>query len=561
MNILVNKRQITPHKLSLKQFETGTTLVFTLDDYKYEERDLRNYKAYAVTSIKGIVNMTELQMSVNGTQIELTWKIEDPDLQQAGAINYQIVFKENANEDGTEGAAVFYTYQSIIQCSESIDGDNYVSANYPTILKQWLDRINALSGDYDIAIRYINVGETLLPDERLAGRLYYQIEDEETFAGHFEDHNGNVLADISPHVNNSDIHITAEERRTWNSKADASAIDDHIGDTTHITDAERVTWNNKQNAISGAASTITTNNLTASRALVSNSDGKVVASDVTATEMGYLDGVTSNIQTQLNAKASSSSLTSHTGDTTVHITAAERTAWNGKAAGTHSHAISDVTNLQTTLNAKAPLASPTLTGTPKAPTAAAGTNTTQIATTAFVTTAVGKKQATVTGGATTITSNNLTASRALISDANGKVAVSGVTSTELGYLDGVTSNVQTQLNGKAPSSHTNNTTLHITSAERTKWNAKVAYPNYSSFTEILNTNDSLYTATADGFLVIRCVDGGSKGYFYGSIGNLPINIQVTNWEDEVDLMYPVPKGTTILRSSASGSYAYWLNAL
>ena len=36
---------------------------------------------------------------------------------------------------------------------------------------------------------------------------------------------------------------------------------------------------------------------------------------------------------------------------------------------------------------KAPLASPTLTGTPKAPTAAAGTNTTQLATTAFVTSA------------------------------------------------------------------------------------------------------------------------------------------------------------------------------
>lgn len=42
----------------------------------------------------------------------------------------------------------------------------------------------------------------------------------------------------------------------------------------------------------------------------------------------------------------------------------------------------------TLLNAKAPLASPTLTGTPKAPTAAAGTNTTQIATTAFVQTAI-----------------------------------------------------------------------------------------------------------------------------------------------------------------------------
>lgn len=40
---------------------------------------------------------------------------------------------------------------------------------------------------------------------------------------------------------------------------------------------------------------------------------------------------------------------------------------------------------------RAPLASPTFTGTPSAPTAAAGTNTTQLATTAFVTTAVANK--------------------------------------------------------------------------------------------------------------------------------------------------------------------------
>lgn len=42
------------------------------------------------------------------------------------------------------------------------------------------------------------------------------------------------------------------------------------------------------------------------------------------------------------------------------------------------------TATQTALNLKADLASPTLTGTPAAPTAAAGTNTTQIATTAYV---------------------------------------------------------------------------------------------------------------------------------------------------------------------------------
>ena len=78
-----------------------------------------------------------------------------------------------------------------------------------------------------------------------------------------------------------------------------------------------------------------------------------------------------------------------------------------------------------------------------------------------VQTALTSKQDTVVGGASTITADNLTASRALVSNSSGKVAVSNITSTELGYLDGVTSNVQTQLNKKlekAPVTSVNNKT-------------------------------------------------------------------------------------------------------
>lgn len=58
-------------------------------------------------------------------------------------------------------------------------------------------------------------------------------------------------------------------------------------------------------------------------------------------------------------------------------------AW-GSITGT----LTDQTDLNTALGLKAPLASPTFTGTPAAPTAAQGTNTTQLATTAFVQTEI-----------------------------------------------------------------------------------------------------------------------------------------------------------------------------
>jgi hypothetical protein len=78
------------------------------------------------------------------------------------------------------------------------------------------------------------------------------------------------------------------------------------------------------------------------------------------------------------------------------------------------------TAAQTALDLKAPLASPTFTGTAMAPTATAGTNTTQIATTAFVTGAITTANATnanstgdVTsvGNATTIVTNAITTAK------------------------------------------------------------------------------------------------------------------------------------------------------
>jgi hypothetical protein len=59
-----------------------------------------------------------------------------------------------------------------------------------------------------------------------------------------------------------------------------------------------------------------------------------------------------------------------------------------------------------------------------------------------------EKQATITGAASTITTANLTASRAVISNASGKVAASATTDAELAFLSGVTSSIQTQLNAK-----------------------------------------------------------------------------------------------------------------
>jgi len=72
--------------------------------------------------------------------------------------------------------------------------------------------------------------------------------------------------------------------------------------------------------------------------------------------------------------------------------------------------------------------------------------------TSAIQTQIDSKQATITGSATTIDTESLTASRAVISNSSSKIAVSTVTDTELGYVSGVTSAIQTQLGTKLTAS-------------------------------------------------------------------------------------------------------------
>lgn len=140
----------------------------------------------------------------------------------------------------------------------------------------------------------------------------------------------------------------------------------------------------------------------------------------------------------------------------------------------------DKTEIDSLLSLKSNLNSPTFTGIPLAPTAASGTNTTQIATTAFVRTEVANLIASAPTAldtldelaaalgddanfATTVT-NSLSSKAPLASPTfTGVVtlpsttSIGNVSSTEIGYLDGVTSAIQTQLDGKEKSIPLQNT--------------------------------------------------------------------------------------------------------
>lgn len=128
------------------------------------------------------------------------------------------------------------------------------------------------------------------------------------------------------------------------------------------------------------------------------------------------------------------------------------------APSAHNHAISEVTGLQTNLDAKAPLASPSLTGTPTAPTPGGSNNSTRIATTAFVQSAL---SGTGNGDMLKATYDTNDDGKVDAADAADSVPWTGVTGKPTTFTPSAhnhaiadVTNLQTELNGKAATSHT-----------------------------------------------------------------------------------------------------------
>jgi hypothetical protein len=150
----------------------------------------------------------------------------------------------------------------------------------------------------------ITIGSTSLVFSQFSGAAEYQAGAGMTKTGLTFDV---VTADASRIVvnpDNIDLATTGVTGGTYTKvtlDAYGRATSATAATTSDITEGSRLYFTDvrAQAAMTGAASTITTSNLTVSRALASDSSGKVVATAVTGTELGYLSGATSNIQSQL----------------------------------------------------------------------------------------------------------------------------------------------------------------------------------------------------------------------------------------------------------------------
>ena len=211
----------------------------------------------------------------------------------------------------------------------------------------------------------------------------------------------------------------------WRVLVDASNnldIDENTG-----TDASP-TWVNRFTLPAGG--------LTASRALVTDGSGIPSVATTTATEIGYVNGVTSAIQTQLDARVLD------TGDTMT-----------GRLVN-QGNLVSAMTNSNIRLFGYSPALE--LLDKDSITNWYIGIDDDDANNPLWIGRGYGPNQGSV-AAAIIINSSDMvtvstasTASRALVTNGSGQLSVATTTATEIGYVNGVTSAIQTQLNGKEP---------------------------------------------------------------------------------------------------------------
>jgi hypothetical protein len=327
---------------------------------------------------------------------------------------------------------------------------------------------------------------------------------------------------VTAHTANTTVHVTAQDKTNWNAKSDFS------GSYNDLTDKPTIP-------------TVPTSNTA-----FTNDAGYLVSNDI-------------------SGKTNQSDFTGHTANTTVHITAAERTSWNAKSDFSGSY--NDLTDKPTI---------PTVPTSNTAFTNDAGYITDSAlddyATEAYVDTGLSNKQDTLESGVNIKTVNNYS----LLGSGNINIGGSGsnnvveltqaqydaldpkdpsafyiITDAEGGDLANYMTSAQTQtainqaVSGKTDNSdftaHTADTSIHVTTAQTAAWDAKSNFSgDYNDLTNKLSAGTNITIVDN-----VISAEGGGSSYSAGD------GIDITNDVISVTGMVATSAITTSITSSST----------
>lgn len=126
----------------------------------------------------------------------------------------------------------------------------------------------------------------------------------------------------------------------------------------------------------------------------------------------------------------------------------------------------------------------------------------------------------------------LSPNMAVITNDNGKLAVSSATATELGFVHGVTSGIQAQLNSKAPTSHASNSTTYGVGSATAYGHVKVVQTLPTSKPDGTPDPEADYTVSAAGIraFVNSSISTGTAMFLgtYDAVDDLHLTTSATN---------------------------------
>lgn len=383
----------------------------------------------------------------------------------------------------TESVGDFYTKSEINDfLGEWFTGNNAVSSVTEVIednelitaaaaLNDLNDKINTVSGSQLTASSFKTInGQTIVGSGNIS------IEG-----------SGGGQANVIETVKVNGTALTPDGNKAVNIASVPSSI--VTQDTTHrfVSDTEKSTWNNKQNALSNASvltgitsqkvsnwdSAATSAHSHSNKTVLDNLTQTVIDNSHTHSNKTVLDGITTAKTAQwdtVTAKTDNTAFTAHTANTTAHITAAERTAWNGK-----QDAISDLASIRTS--------------------------------------------------AATQSDWNATSGVAMIKNKPTiPTSLSDINSAHTHSEYATTGTVNTLNN--TVTAHTGNSDIHVTTANKTQWNNAISGVSFNGATATVNNHVAAITATfpaAPGTLTTTATTAQSTATNEALSGNIALH--------------------------------------
>lgn len=193
INVLSDKRLFPTVMNIIEGSNKVDTAIYTFENYVVGEHDLSTYDWYV--DLMGVDGLDEvkLEAEVIDGKLQITFPLTSYVTRIGKTLTYQLVAKDSVG-------SVWNSAKGIILNSESIQAEDVIVADYPSILKQWEDRIAGIQTTIESVYIIMDYDKHLPPSARTNGKLYLQRLNDVDYSCVIEDSDGHIIFNPEEYV-------------------------------------------------------------------------------------------------------------------------------------------------------------------------------------------------------------------------------------------------------------------------------------------------------------------------------------------------------------------------